>query len=97
MGCANFGYAKSPPLKECEAMVAETVGKAREYVGGLSRPSKMPGWGYSIPAIYCKMGAILSKIPGAVCRFCYAKKGRYIFPVVQAAMERRFRALDKPY
>jgi len=78
-------------------MIARTVGKAREYVGGLSRPSKMPGWGYSIPASYCKVGSILSGIVGSICSFCYAKKGRYIFPVVQAAMERRFRALEKPY
>jgi hypothetical protein len=31
----------------------------------------------------------MQKVPGTVCSICYALKGRYNFPVVQAAMKRR--------
>lgn len=70
--------------------------QALELVGGLSRPSKMPGFGYSIPAQHCKIGSILAKIKGTVCSGCYALKGRYVFPAVQAAMQRRYNALSGP-
>ncbi len=53
--------------------------------GTLSKPSKMPGWSYGIPAKECKVGSKLAKIPGTVCHGCYALKGCYVFPNVQAA------------
>jgi hypothetical protein len=30
--------------------------EALKLVGGLSKPSKMPGWAYGIPAAECKTG-----------------------------------------
>jgi hypothetical protein len=33
--------------------------EALKLVGGLSKPSKMPGWAYGIPAAECKTGQIL--------------------------------------
>jgi hypothetical protein len=30
--------------------------EAWKIVGGLSRPSKMPGWSYGLPAAECKTG-----------------------------------------
>jgi hypothetical protein len=30
--------------------------EALKLVGGLSKPSKMPGWAYGIPAKECKTG-----------------------------------------
>jgi hypothetical protein len=30
--------------------------EALKIVGGLSKPSKMPGWAYGIPAAECKTG-----------------------------------------
>src|SRR5690242_14227789 len=66
------------------------------YVGGLSNPSKMPGYGYSIPAKDCITGSKLRKVDGSTCSACYALKGRYVFPNVLAAMERRLASLDKP-
>ena len=63
-------------------------------VGGLSKPSKMPCYGFSIPAQYCRTGAVLRSTEGSVCEHCYACKGRYMFPNVQAALERRYRALQ---
>lgn len=62
-------------------------------VGGLSRPSKMPCKGFSIPAHTCNVGSKLRRIPGSTCAACYALKGRYIFPNVQAALQRRFELL----
>jgi len=73
---------KRPTLKSLEAIV-----------GTLSVPSKMPCFGYSIPAAYCIVGGRISKDPKSTCASCYAKKGRYIFPNVLAAMEKRFQSL----
>ena len=36
-------------------------------VGGLSKPSKMPGWSIGLPAKECKTGGKLQKVPGSVC------------------------------
>lgn len=72
------------------------VGEARDYVGGLSKPSKMPGMAYSIPAAACKVGGKLQGVAGSVCEGCYALKGRYVFENVQNALRRRMAAIDKP-
>jgi len=70
--------------------------EALKIVGGLSKPSKMPGWAYGLPAAECKTGSKLVKIPGSVCSGCYALKGCYVFPVVQAAQYRRLEATKSP-
>ena len=38
--------------------------EAWSLVGGLSKPSKMPGWAYGLPAKECKTGSKLVKIKG---------------------------------
>ena len=73
-----------------------TIGKALEVVGGLSSPSKMPCYGYSIPANRCPLGSKLRLVEGSICSKCYALKGRYVFPNVVAALERRFSSLSNP-
>jgi hypothetical protein len=70
--------------------------EALKLVGGLSKPSKMPGWAYGIPAAECKTGAKLKLVPGSTCEGCYADKGCYVFPVVQAAQYRRLAAIKNP-
>lgn len=65
-------------------------------VGGLSKPSKMPGWSYGIPAQACKVGSLLRKVKGSTCGSCYALKGMYVFPVVKAALERRLESVSNP-
>ena len=70
--------------------------EALEIVGGLSKPSKMPGWSYGLPAKECKTGSKLRKVPGSTCYDCYALKGCYVFKVVQYAQYRRLRALRDP-
>jgi hypothetical protein len=70
--------------------------EALKLVGGLSKPSKMPGWAYGIPAAECKTGKKLQAVPGSTCHGCYATKGCYVFPVVQAAQYRRLDSIRHP-
>ena len=70
--------------------------EAWTLVGGLSKPSKMPGWAIGIPAAECKTGNKLKLIPNSVCSGCYAEKGCYVFAVVQAAQYKRLKAIDHP-
>jgi len=68
----------------------------KQITGGLSKPSKMPGFSYNLPATKCITGAKLVKIPGSVCSGCYALKGRYRFPNVKDAMQRRLDSINHP-
>lgn len=70
------------------------VSDLEKLVGGLSTPSKMPGYAYGIPAQACMLGAILAKKKGSVCNSCYALKGMYVFPVVKRAQARRLQILQ---
>jgi len=67
----------------------DTMLSAQAHVHSLSNPSKMATYGYSISALECKMGAILHELDDMVCSDCYARKGRYIFPDVQNALNKR--------
>lgn len=73
-----------------------TLQQAIEIVGGLSKPSKMPCFSYSIPAKYCVTGSKLAKVSGSVCSKCYALKGFYPTPNVKAALEKRYVSLTDP-
>ena len=70
------------------------VSELEKAVGGLSNPSKMPGYSYGTPAKECKVGSILRTRKGSVCSKCYARKGMYVFPVVQSAQYRRLNILS---
>ena len=70
--------------------------EALNLVGGLSKPSKMPGFAYGIPAKECKTGAKLQQVKGSTCYNCYALKGCYMFPVVQAAQYKRLDSIKHP-
>ena len=72
------------------------VNELDNITGTLSKPSKMPGWSYGIPAKECKVGSKLAKIPGTVCHGCYALKGCYVFPNVQAAQYKRLDSITDP-
>jgi len=75
---------------------AMTIKQLESIVGTLSKPSKMPCFGYSIPAYKCKIGSKLRKIKNSVCFDCYAMKGRYSFGSTKAAMEKRFDSISNP-
>ena len=68
--------------------------EANEIVGGLSAPGKMPCPSINLPAAACKTGQIMARVPGTTCHGCYAMKGRYRFPNVKEAMDRRLQALS---
>ena len=70
--------------------------EAWQLVGGLSKPSKMPGWSIGIPAKECKTGSKLRDVKDSVCYDCYALKGCYVFKVVQDAQYRRLAAIYTP-
>lgn len=72
-----------------------TIKALQMQVGSLSNPSKMPGYGYSTPAKDCQTGSKLAKIVNSICSICYAKKGRYVFPNVQNAMQYRLDSISK--
>ena len=63
--------------------------EAKKITHSLSKPSKMPGWSYGLPAPECKTGSKLRKIKGSTCFNCYAMKGCYVFPDVKAAQYKR--------
>ena len=70
--------------------------EAKKITGGLSAPSKMPGPAFNLPAQAYITGSKLVKVPGSVCHGCYALKGRYRFPNVKEALQRRLAALMDP-
>ena len=63
--------------------------EANEIVGGLSKPGKMPCPSINLPAAACVTGSLMAVIKGTTCYGCYALKGRYRFPNVKIAMDRR--------
>lgn len=72
------------------------IKELERLTGGLSNPSKMPGFAYGIPAWECKLGKILRTRAGSVCEKCYALKGMYVFPAVKKAQIRRMKSITKP-
>lgn len=66
-----------------------TLGEALVIIGGLSNPSKMPWYSWSISAHDCVTGSKLREIADSVCSKCYAMKGNYVFRNVKEAHARR--------
>ena len=69
------------------------IKEAWANVGGLSKPSKMPGYGYGLSAFECSVGAKLRLIKNSTCSMCYALKGRYTFKGVKAAHANRLESI----
>lgn len=73
------------------------VNVAKEITGGLSNPSKMPGKGYSLPALEsCPAGRKLAECEGTVCSTCYACGGRYRFSNVKKSQYYRMKNVLSP-
>lgn len=74
------------------------VKEARQIIGGLGEPSKMPGLAYGLPAWACQTGAKLAKIPGSACADCYVNRinSRYQTREVKSAHQRRLASLTHP-
>ena len=71
------------------------IKEAWANVGGLSKPSKMPGYGYGLSAFECDTGSKLRLIKNSTCSMCYALKGRYTFKGVKAAHANRLESITK--
>ncbi len=70
--------------------------EALKAIEGLSHPTKMPWWAWSISAENCITGSKLAAQEGTVCSGCYALKGNYRFPNVKDAQTRRQAAAERP-
>jgi hypothetical protein len=65
-------------------------------IGSLSGPSKMPCNSWSISNKKCIQGMKLAKLLNSICSECYAARGNFLFPVVKAALEKRYEGLSLP-
>ena len=73
------------------------INEAKKIIVSLSKPDKMPGFAYGIPAAECKTGAKLRLIPNSVCAGCYALKGNYArFPAIVQAQYKRLESIQDP-
>jgi hypothetical protein len=65
-----------------------------DLVGGLSLPSKMPGYSYGLPALStCRVGTLLAQRSGSTCSRCYALRGNYRFANVRSRQRDRWHSL----
>ena len=73
------------------------IREAKKIIISLSKPEKMPGYAYGIPAPECKTGSKLRLIPNSVCSGCYALKGNYTrFPEIMKSQYKRLAAISSP-
>lgn len=73
-----------------------TLRRAKEIVGSIGYPTKMPGTSYGLPARACILGSKLAKVAGTVCGGCYALKGQYRIPKAVIGQEKRLASLGHP-
>ena len=73
-----------------------TLTEAKQIVGSIGFPSKMPGTSYGLSARDCKAGAELAKLPGSICSTCYAARDIMSWPNAQTAYARRLAAIADP-
>lgn len=75
----------------------QTIKFYENIAGSLSEPSKMPGFGYGLPALVsCNTGSKLAKVEGTVCSTCYACRGHYTFTPVRQAQMKRLKSITNP-
>jgi hypothetical protein len=71
------------------------IKEAKKIIVSLSKPEKMPGFAYGIPAAECKTGSKLRLIPNSVCSDCYALKNNYTrFPAIIQAQYKRLESIQ---
>jgi len=71
------------------------IAEANAITGGLSNPSKMPGYAFGFSATKCITGSKLRAVAGSVCSDCYACKECYVFTSVKHAHQVRFENLTR--
>lgn len=70
--------------------------EAKNIIGSIGFPSKMPGTSFGISAHACLAGQELAKLPGSICSNCYALRDKMSWPKVQLAYRRRLEGLSHP-
>lgn len=71
--------------------------QAKAICHSLSKPSKMPGYSYGLPARECRIGSKLNAEPKTICSDCYALKGFYsMYKGVEAAQYKRLESISNP-
>ena len=73
----------------------EKLQRAAQVCGTLSKPSKMPCHGFSLPAQRCQTGGRLQEVEGSTCFKCYAMRGNYRRGNVREALEGRYQKLQQ--
>lgn len=87
------------------------LAEALAITGSLSKPSKMPGYSYGLPAgralwvdksnpiikaAGCNVGGKLWGMKDTTCSKCYALKGNYVFKHVKQAQQKRLEGVYNP-
>ena len=73
-----------------------TLKQANIITGGLSAPSKMPGYAYNLPPSACITGKSLTNTKNSICHICYGRKFRYRWKHTINALYRRLEAISHP-
>jgi hypothetical protein len=81
---AQNTHTASRPLKR------DILQRAAQVCGTLSKPSKMPCYGFSLPAQRCQTGGRLQNVENSTCFKCYALRGNYRRGNVREALEARY-------
>lgn len=85
----------------------KSIGRAKQIIGGLSQPSKMPCLSYNLPSSKCITGQKLKDVEGSVCYGCYAaddwkwvkrthRYSNYPMPNVTKSLKKRYKAIHHP-
>jgi len=69
---------------------------ALQIIHSLGYATKMPCYTYSTSAYDCNRGSKLRLVPGSVCNKCYARRGNFARPTIQAGLKARASAMDHP-
>jgi len=73
------------------------IKEAKKIIVSLSKPEKMPGFAYGIPAPACKTGSKLRLNQHPVCSACYALKNNYTrFPAIMESQYKRLASISSP-
>jgi len=73
-----------------------TLDEAKAIIHSLGYASKMPCRVWSTSAYHCQRGSKLHDVPGSVCNKCYAKRGNFARPTIQAGLIAREKAMEHP-
>ena len=96
MTVLSLASRTTKPKVEPRSPSGLSYAEAWTLIGGLSNPSKMPWYSWSISAFDCNTGGKLREVKGSICEKCYATRGFYQMPNVKAALDRRMIGLKDP-